>query len=94
MKAELQRRHSHTLAVLDLLKSQPRQWIDIHAIAAVGGFASWRTRVSEARAIAEAHEHATVEWNGSVKASAYRYRPLPLGRDAAVPVTQTSLPGF
>jgi hypothetical protein len=35
--------------VAALFKSMPGQWIDARVIAQVGGFAAWRTRISNAR---------------------------------------------
>lgn len=38
-----------TERVLDLLTSRPGEWVDGHLLAQVGGYAAWRSRVSDAR---------------------------------------------
>lgn len=73
LKAEIQRRSGNTEKVVALFKSQPLTWIPIRELADVGGFAAWRTRVSEARQLIEA-EGGSVEWNEDCKASAYMFK--------------------
>lgn len=36
--------------VVALFISRPNRWIDAHEIAKAGGFAGWRSRISDARA--------------------------------------------
>jgi len=81
------KRASRTLAVLALFQSRPNEWIDVHELAHVGGFCSWRTRISDARKVAP--EGWTIQWNGDEHASAYRYQAVPLGRAAEQPVART-----
>ncbi len=81
MSSEYARRASRTVAMLDLFTARPHVWIPADVLAQVGGFCAWRTRVSDARFRLEEERRGTVEWNGDVKASAYRYVP-------AVPVAQ------
>jgi len=77
MKDELDRRANHTTAVLDLFLARPCDWIDVRTLADVGGFAAWRTRVSDARQIVTDRRCGAIEWNNQIKASAYRYVPAP-----------------
>lgn len=79
--AAIMRRRSKTLQVLDLFRSKPGQWINVHELAKVGGFAAWRSRVADSRKLAE-KDGELIEWNGKEADSAYRLRPAPLGRDA------------
>ena len=37
--------------VAHLLMSRKGRWVEVHQIAAVGGFASWRSRISDARRV-------------------------------------------
>lgn len=91
MKDELQRRQSHTDAMIALFRSQPWIWIGIHALAHVGGFSAWRTRVADARKVFRS-EGGDVIWNRDPIQSAYCYRPqAALGRDASTYTTQKSL---
>ena len=76
MKAEIERRASYTAAVLDLFLSRPFDWIDVRTLAEIGGFAAWRTRVSDARQIVTDRQCGAIEWNNQIKASAYRYVPV------------------
>lgn len=76
MKAEIERRASYTAAVLELFLSRPFEWIDVRTLAEIGGFAAWRTRVSDARQIVLDRRCGVIEWNNQVKASAYRYVPV------------------
>ena len=87
---ELARRKSATERVYELLVERNQQWVDIHDLAKVGGFAAWRSRVAEARELA-ARDGSEIIWNGSVKASKYMLRPTRLGRDAADRLTQRPL---
>jgi hypothetical protein len=83
MKAELDRRHTKTEAILDLLRSRRGQWIDIHELARAGGFSAWRTRVSDARAFLDADEE--IIWNKRTIDSAYMLRHKLQGRDPQIP---------
>ena len=87
---ELTRRKSARDCVYELLVEHQQQWVGVHELARVGGFAAWRTRVSECRELA-ARDGSEILWNGSVKDSKYMLRPKRLGRDAAVQVQQKSL---
>ncbi len=80
---ELARRQTNTDKVLALFRAKPMEWIDAHDIALVGGFMAWRTRVADARAIAE-NSGWTIEWNKQ-RYSMYRYRPIPQGPSAETP---------
>ena len=75
MKDELDRRATYTTAVLELFLSRPFAWIDVRTLAEIGGFAAWRTRVSDARQIVTDRRSGVIEWNNQIKASAYRYVP-------------------
>ncbi len=88
MKAEIERRASYTAAVLDLFLSRPFDWIDVRTLAEIGGFAAWRTRVSDARQIVTDRQCGAIEWNNQIKASAYRYVPV---LPKAAPPVQESL---
>ena len=79
--SEYARRASRTVAVIDLFTARPHVWIPADVLAQVGGFCAWRTRVSDARVRLETEQRGTVQWNGKVKESAYRYVP-------AVPVVE------
>ena len=76
-------RQSRTQAIMAYFRQHPGEWIGVHRLAHVGGFAAWRSRVSEARTAFET-EGLTIEWNHEQIDSAYRLRPIPLGRDATV----------
>ena len=89
MNTELERRHSNTEKVYALLRAHFGRWVKIRTIARVGGFAAWRTRVSEARALCAADEELV--WNEKPLDSAYMIRPKRLGPDAAMPRTQKRL---
>lgn len=87
-------RQTYTAKVIALFQSRPKEWIEVHELAAVGGFAAWRTRVSEARESLE-RGGGTLEWNHKQRQSAYRYLPwTPLGRDAGHPPTAGQLEMF
>tara|TARA_R110000868_G_scaffold27580_5_gene104450 strand:+ start:305 stop:589 length:285 start_codon:yes stop_codon:yes gene_type:complete len=77
MKDEIDRRASYTTAVLDLFLSRPFAWIDVRTLAEIGGFSGWRTRVSESRQIVADRRAGSIQWNKQIKASAYRYVPVP-----------------
>ncbi len=81
---ELARRQNKTDLVLALFRELPQIWIPIHRLAHVGGFAAWRTRISEARTIAE-RDGFTIVWNGNVQDSCYMYRPISVARAAENP---------
>ncbi len=69
-----------------LFLSKPNRWISVKELAKHGGFAAWRTRVSQVRTELEDSDAGTIQWNGDVKDSRYRYlKHRPLGPDAAVP---------
>ena len=84
-------RQTYTAQVLALFRARPLQWIGVHELAQVGGFAGWRTRVSQARQVIR-REGGRLEWNKQTRTSAYRFIPYePLGRDAAQRVSQPGL---
>ncbi len=69
-----------------LFLSKPNHWFGVKQLAKVGGFAAWRTRVSQVRTAFESADEGTIQWNGDVKDSRYRYlKQKPIGPDAAVP---------
>jgi hypothetical protein len=82
--SEFAQRHSLTLDVLAYLQARPAKWVQARTLAKIGGFCGWRTRVSQARKIAE-RDGSTIQWNGQVKDSQYRFlRHKPIGPDAAI----------
>ena len=85
-------RQSRTQAVMAEFRAHPGEWISVHRLAHVGGFAAWRSRVAEGRKLFEA-EGLTIEWNGIVLESAYRLRPMPQGRSSTT-YRERLLPGF
>jgi hypothetical protein len=87
---ELARRKTARECVYELLLERQQQWVGIHDLARVGGFAAWRTRVSECRELA-ARDGSEILWNGSVKDSKYMLRPKRLGRDAGTAIPQKLL---
>lgn len=91
MKAEIARRASATDVLLAYFRRYPNVWISARKCAELAGFCAWRTRISDARAIAERDDHATIVWNGQARTSAYMLRAKPLGRDAAMPTKQADL---
>ena len=79
--SEAERRQSNTDAVWTLFQAKPMQWIAWSELADVGGALAWRTRVSNARTLAE-KLGGSITWNHDVRASAYRYLPyVALGPD-------------
>lgn len=75
-------RRTRTTDILELFKARPGVWIDVHELAHVGGFASWRSRVSEARQIVVQAGDGSIEWNNNSLDSAYRFVPfIRLGDD-------------
>jgi len=90
---EFERRQTNTEKVYALFRAKPGQWIGPHELAHVGGFSAWRTRVSEARALA-AKQDCEILWNGKNSSeTAYMLRPCRLGRDASERIEQKSLFG-
>ena len=84
--SEFVARHTRNDRVKALFLSKPAKWISVKQLAKVGGFASWRTRVSEVRVQLERDDEGTIQWNQHVKDSRYRYlRHRQLGPDASVP---------
>lgn len=83
---DFSQRFNLTEKVYECLKASRNVWIDVHELAQVGGFSGWRTRVSEARALA-AKGGDVIEWNRKPKASAYRLRAEIIGRDSTQPAT-------
>lgn len=84
-------RTSKREAIERYFREHPGVWIGVHTLAHIGGFAAWRTRVSEARLLFES-EGGSLTWNQSSLDSQYMYRPqAPLGRDASEPIQQKSL---
>ncbi len=85
MKDEFARRANKTADVLALFRRKPLTWIGVHELAHVGGFAAWRTRVSDARKVLEA-DGGSLVWNENRDESAYMFKPyVPLGRSADKP---------
>lgn len=89
---EHERRRSNTHAVYEFFRAHRNQWIDVHHLAQVGGFAAWRTRVSDARTLAEA-DGDEILWNRNVRSSAYMLRTRRIGRSADERIAQRSLFG-
>ena len=85
MKSEMQRRQGKTQAVIELFQLRPGVWIDAGTLAKVGGFCAWRTRVSDARKALD----GSLEWNGDVRESAYRFVPMP--PKVSTPATQMEM---
>lgn len=84
LRSELASRDTLTTRVLRLFLSRPGAWIDVYELAGVGGFAGWRTRVSQARHIIERAGLGQIEWNGKARESAYRFvQMVPVQPDAA-----------
>lgn len=71
---ERRRRQSKTEDVLALLYAKPSEWIGVHELAEVGGFAGWRSRVVEARIVIE-KDGGQLVWNENCRQSAYRFIP-------------------
>ena len=92
----MQRRETRTEKIYALLKSRAGTWVSVHALAQVGGFCAWRTRISDARELAAANE-CEILWNGDQVESAYMLRPKRIdGTRSAEEQTdgQRQLPGF
>ena len=87
---EFAKRKSATERVYELLVQFQMQWVDVPALAKAGGFCAWRTRVSDARVLAE-RDGSEIIWNGSTVESKYMLRPKPLGRDASTRIEQKTL---
>jgi hypothetical protein len=82
VREEIERRAGFTSAVLDYFMAHPLEWIDVHTLAHVAGFAAWRTRVSDARKVVK-RDGGDILWNHEPRNSCYRYHPqAPIGRDA------------
>ena len=81
-------RRSRADQVEHLFRSPPGQWISAGELATVGGFCGWRTRVADVRRRVEDAGQGTVEWNGDVRGSAYRWLP----RCATAPALVASQP--
>lgn len=75
-------RHRYTDDVIGYFRARPNVWLPVRELATVGGFAAWRTRISEARKAIEQDSDWTIVWNGKSRDSAYRYQRKPLGRSA------------
>ena len=92
----MQHRETRTEKIYALLKSRAGTWVPVRALAEVGGFCAWRTRISEARELAAANDYEIV-WNNDQVESAYMLRPTRIaGARAAEEQTdgQRQLPGF
>ena len=76
LQSELAERASLTTKVLEHFIERPFVWVDVRTLAEIGGFAGWRTRVSQARQIVTDRQCGAIEWNNQIKASAYRYVPV------------------
>lgn len=59
------------------LLSRPGTWVDAHDLLQIGGFAAWRTRISECRRELERQGLGTIQneqrREGRYRASFYRY---------------------
>lgn len=73
--SEAERRASRTDCVERLFRARPREWITASELALVGGFCAWRTRVADARRRFVNAGEGSIEWNGAVRSSAYRFVP-------------------
>lgn len=71
MRDELHRREVFVSALEAFFRARPATWIRWEEIAAIAGSCAWRTRLSDLRL----KRGMTIEWNKSVRASAYRYLP-------------------
>lgn len=71
--SEATRRRSRADLVEHLFRSRPGQWISAGELADVGGFCAWRTRVADVRRRVEDGGEGTIQWNGHVRESAYRW---------------------
>jgi len=81
---EINKRTGKRDDIIALFQSKPLQWIGVHELAHVGGFASWRTRVSEARQVIE-KDGGSLKWNEDCRKSAYMFLPyVPVARAADV----------
>ena len=69
---------SLTERVRALFLSRPGEWLDGRAIAQVGGYAGWRTRVSDCRRKFSMQIENTVERHEDYTVSRYRYVPTEL----------------
>jgi len=77
MTDERDGRESRTAAVLAWFLAHPSAWIGVRRLADIGGFAAWRTRVSDARQIVSDRGLGRIVWNEDSKDSQYRYLPAP-----------------
>jgi hypothetical protein len=70
---------SYTDIVEDFFVSRPGERIECYGLARIGGFAGWRTRVSEARIRLEAAHRGTIKnlvvSRGRVRVSLYWFEP-------------------
>jgi hypothetical protein len=74
MTPELQRRQTNAEKVWALFALHPGRWLHWSRFAAVGGACAWRTRIADARKIAEG-KGGQIVWNNRASRSAYRYVP-------------------
>lgn len=85
MQTEFARRQSNTEKVWTLFQAHPHRWLHWRRFEKVGGACAWRTRISDARKLAEAIG-GVIEHNGSIRRSAYRflpYEPIPASHEAS-----------
>src|SRR5580765_9014458 len=85
---EAARRQSRTNLVEDLFRARPGAWISVSELAARGGFCGWRTRIADVRRRLKRAGEGDVDWNGTVRASAYRW--VRVTREAPAPVLVAS----
>jgi hypothetical protein len=84
-RTEAERRGSLADRVEALFKARPSEWIAVPDLMSAGGFCAWRTRVADARRRVQREGEGTIEWNGDVRDSRYRFLPSqPLGRDGGL----------
>ena len=84
---ELARQDRGTVQVLALLRERKGLWVPWMLFAEVAPCA-WRTRISDARKIAQA-DGELVMWNRNPRQSMYRLIDQPVARDATIPAPET-----
>jgi hypothetical protein len=73
---DISARKSLTQAVYECLLAHRNRWVSAEALAQVGGFCAWRTRVSNARDLA-AEFGDVILWNGQSRGSAFATDHVP-----------------
>lgn len=62
-----------TERVAQLFRDRPREWIDGRTLAAIGGYAGWRSRVAECRTLLGMKIENKVEYRKNLRISRYRW---------------------